>query len=443
MGNSNLAWRIFWILYNGMLLAGFALLSPFVAYVVATAAKRRHTFRQRMGWCRPTWPVEPGGGTGKCVWVHALSVGEVLAAQPLVSRLRHLRPDLRICFTTSTFTGFQTAWQIFGHRQRVGLAYFPYDWIGAVRRVVSQINPSMVVLTETDIWPNFLMEMRRRRVPVSLVNLRFSERTWRNYRRFGWLARTLLGELKKITLQQQTDLKRLVSLGLDPEKIAVTGNIKFDGVVPERASDAAAQWKIRLNIPPEMRVLVAGSTHAGEEELLFQVVRSLSRCGNAPVLILAPRDPLRSEAIIASCKAFGLDAGLLTVVMNRSEEIHPCPRVVVVDTIGDLKSLYGIADVAFVGGSMVPCGGHNPLEPAGWGKPVLFGPDMRDFSLIARYLLDARAARQVANADELFRTVDVLFADPQSAADMGSRGLRVVEKHKGSVDKTMKFINLI
>ena len=133
----------------------------------------------------------------------------------------------------------------------------------------------------------------------------------------------------------------------------------------------------------------------------------------------------------------------MTAVMNRPAQIHSCPQVVVVDTIGDLKSLYGIADVAFVGGSMVPCGGHNPLEPAGWGKPVLFGPDMSDFHLISRYLLDARAARQVTNADELFRTVDMLFADPQSAADMGSRGLQVVEEHKGSVDKTLKYIKLI
>jgi 3-deoxy-D-manno-octulosonic-acid transferase len=442
MANNNLALRIFWILYNGMLLAGFVFLLPFIGYTVAATAKRRHTFRQRMGWCRSPWFGESARRPGKCIWVHALSVGEVLAVQPLVARLQQVRPDLRICFTTSTFTGFQTARQLFGPQRHIGLAYFPYDWLGAVRRVASQINPAMVLLTETDIWPNFLMEMHRRHVPVSLVNLRFSERSWRNYQRLGRLAGILLSGFEKITVQHHTDLNRLISLGLDPDKIVVTGNIKFDGVAPEQATDAAAQWKRKLHIAPGKPVLVAGSTHAGEEALLFKVLNLLAGGGTAPVLVLAPRDPLRSEEIVSCCRAFGLDAGLMTAMLNRTPEVRPCPQVLVVDTIGVLKALYGLADVAFVGGSLVPCGGHNPLEPAVWGKPVLFGPDMRDFSLISRLLLEARAAQRVMNADELLQAVQKLLADPQLATEMGSRGLNVVKTHKGSVDKTLKFLNL-
>ena len=441
MGNNSLALRIFWVLYNGMLLAGFVLLLPFIAYTVATTAKRRHTFRQRMGWCRSPWSDKADGRTGKCIWVHALSVGEVLAVQPMVLRLRQLRPDFRICFTTSTFTGFQTARQLFGHR-RIGLAYFPYDWFGAVRRVASQINPSMVVLTETDIWPNFMIEMHRRRVPVSLVNLRLSEGSWRNYRRFGRLARILLDGFDKITVQHPMDMKRLMALGIDADKISVTGNIKFDAVAPIQAADGAAQWKSRLGIPSGAQVLVAGSTHAGEEELLFGVLRSLLHRSTPPVLVLAPRDPLRSKEIVVSCRDLGLNADSMTAVLGRSPQANTCPRVVVVDTIGVLKALYGTADVAFVGGSLVPCGGHNPLEPAVWGKPVLFGPDMRDFSLISRLLLEARAAQQVMNADDLLQAVTKLLADPSLAAEMGKRGLKVVETHKGSVDKTLKFIKL-
>lgn len=443
MGDNNFLMRIFRVLYNGMLLAGFVLLLPFIAYSVATTSKRRHTFRQRMGWSHSPWGSEPDGAAGQCIWVHALSVGEVLAAQPMVFRLRQLRPDFRICFTTSTFTGFQTARQLFGEQHRIGLAYFPYDWLGAVRRVASQINPSMVVLTETDIWPNFLMEMHRRRVPVSLVNLRLSEGSWRNYRRFGWLARYLFNGFEKIAVQHQMDMNRLISLGIYPEKISVTGNMKFDGVAPEQATESAAQWKRKLSIPSGMRVLVAGSTHAGEEALLLEVQRSLARHGTAPVLILAPRDPMRSVEIVASCGAYGLEAGLMTDVLNRTPEVHPCPQVVVVDTIGVLKMLYCLADVAFVGGSLVPCGGHNPLEPAIWGKPVLFGPDMRDFSLISRLLLEARAAQRVMNGDELLQAVKKLLADPLLAAGMGSRGVEVVAAHKGAVDKALKFINLL
>lgn len=442
MGNNNLALRLFGVLYNGMLLAGFVLLLPFIGYTVAATAKRRHTFRQRMGWCRAPWFGESARRPGKCIWVHALSVGEVLAVQPLVVRLQQVRPDLRICLTTSTFTGFQTARQLFGPQRHIGLAYFPYDWIGAVRRVASQINPAMVLLTETDIWPNFLMEMHRRRIPVSLVNLRFSEKSWRNYRRLGRLAGILLSGFEKITVQHHTDLNRLISLGIDPDKIIVTGNIKFDGVAPEQATDAAEQWKRKLHIAPGRPVLVAGSTHAGEEVLLLEVLRSLSRGGGTPVLVVAPRDPLRSKEIVASCRAFGLDAGLMTAMLDHLPEVEPCPQVVVVDVIGVLKALYGVADVAFVGGSLVPCGGHNPLEPAVWGKPVLFGPDMRDFSLISGLLLEARAAQRVMNADELLRAVKKMLADPQSTAEMGLRGLKVIETHKGSVDNTLKYLGL-
>jgi 3-deoxy-D-manno-octulosonic-acid transferase len=443
MDNNKLALRIFWILYNGMLLAGVILLLPFIVYTMTTTSKRRHTFRQRMGWCGAPWSNDSDRSTDKCIWVHALSVGEVLAARPMVSRLRQLRPDSRICFTASTFTGFQTAWQLFGKDRQIGLAYFPYDWIGAVRRVVSQINPRLVVLTETDIWPNFLMEMHRRRIPVSLVNLRLSESSWRNYRRFGWAARYIFSGFDKIAVQNQLDMNRLISFGIDRNNIFVTGNIKFDGAAPQRPADSAAQWKSKLNIPAGTGVLVAGSTHPGEESLLLEILRSLGRCGAAPILILAPRDPLRSEEVVTSCGAFGLGADLMTSVLNSSLEAHPCPPVVVVDTIGVLKELYSVADVAFVGGSLVPCGGHNPLEPAVWGKPVLFGPDMRDFALISRLLLEAGAAQQVGSTRELLQAVKSLLVDPQLAGKMGRRGLEVVEKHKGSVLKTLKYLELI
>jgi 3-deoxy-D-manno-octulosonic-acid transferase len=443
MGNNKLALGIFWILYNGVLLAGFVLLLPLIVYAVTATAKRRHTFRQRMGWCRSPWPSDSGRSAGQCIWVHALSVGEVWAAQPMVLRLRQVHPDFRICFTTSTFTGFQTARQLFGQQRRIGLAYFPYDWIGAVRRVASQINPSMVVLIETDIWPNFMMEMHRRRVPVSLANLRLSEGSWNNYRRFSWAARYLFNGFEKIAVQHHLDMNRLISLGIPPEKVSVTGSIKFDGFASEQGANVTTQWKRNLNIPSGVRVLVAGSTHAGEEKILLEVIRTLTCCGAAPVLILVPRDPLRSAEIVASCGGFGLDAGLMTSVLNHSPGVHVCPQVVVVDSIGVLKALYGLADVAFVGGSLVPCGGHNPLEPASWGKPVLFGPDMRDFSLISKLLLEARAAQRVMNADELLQAVTKLLADPRLAADMGLRGLRVVEEHKGSVDSALKFLGLL
>ncbi len=433
---------VLYLFYNAILFAGLFLLLPMLICQVATTVKRRHTFRQRMGWCRYPWQLGKGRPVDKCIWVHALSVGEVRAAQPLVSRLRALHPNVRICLSASTLTGFQTASQLFGHQSEIDLAYFPYDWIWAVRKVVAKINPSRVILTETDIWPNFLMEMHRRRIPVSLVNLRLSESSWRNFRRFKWLARYIFYGIEKIAVQSQKDLNRLTLLGIHPDKIAVTGNIKFDSDPPIPAADTAAQWKRDLGVAPGKRILVAGSTHEGEEKVLLDVLRSLFNHADTLVLILAPRDPLRSPEIIKLCKLQGLSAGLLTALV-REPPGSVGPQVIVVDSIGVLKSLYSMADIVFIGGSLVPCGGHNPLEPAAWGKPVFFGPDMKDFPVISELLLEAQAAHRVKDADELGRSILRLLTDTQSAQKMGRRALRVLDSHRGAVDKTLKFLLLL
>jgi 3-deoxy-D-manno-octulosonic-acid transferase len=442
MGNEKLVRRLFFIFYNATIFTCSVLLSPLILYAVTASAKRRQTFRQRMGWCRSPWHNASRWDTDKCVWVHALSVGEVMAAQPLVARLRQFSPELRICLTASTFTGFQTARRLFASQEGIGLAYFPYDLIGAVRRVASQINPAIVIVTETDIWPNFLMEMQRRHVPVSLVNLRLSEKGWKNYRRLGWAARYLLNEFEKIAVQDERDLKRLILLGVNPKKISVTGNIKFDGTAPDRTADSTLLWRRNLRISSDKQVVVAGSTHAGEEKALLQVLAALGPGKNTPILIIAPRDPLRSSEIIASCESMGLTAGSMTSVLNDSSAAF-CPQVVVVDSIGVLKKLYGLADVAFVGGSLVPCGGHNPLEPAVWGKPVLFGPDMGDFPLISELLLEAGAAQRITNSEELLRAIRRLLTDPRLAMEMGSRALRLVDAHRGAVDRALAFMGLL
>ncbi len=432
---------IAYLFYNAMLVAGLFFLLPVLACLVAATVKRRHTFRQRMGWCRYPWQFGKGRPVDKCIWVHALSVGEVRAVQPLVTRLRDLYPDTRICLSTSTLTGFQMAGQLFSRQSEIGLAYFPYDWIWAVRKVASQINPYRVILAETDIWPNFLMEMHRRRIPVSLVNLRMSEGSWRRYRRFKRVAGCVFSGFEKIAVQSQKDLKRLTLLGLPPDKIAVTGNIKFDSIASISAADSAAQWKRDLGIAPGKRILMAGSTHAGEEKILLDVLGFLLNQDDALVLVLAPRDPVRSTEVITLCSQQGLSAGLLSSLLNKDPGTG-CPTVIVVDSIGVLKALYSMADIVFVGGSLVSCGGHNPLEPAAWGKPVLFGPDMKDFPVISDLLLEAQAARRVKDADELGRIIKRLLTDPQCAQKMGRRGLRVVHSHRGAVDKTLKFLSL-
>lgn len=442
MHSGKMARQVFFFLYNGMLLAGLFFLLPLIIYAVKTTAKRRHTFPQRMGWCRYPWQSAGGGDSGKCIWVHALSVGEVRAAQPMVVRLRALHPEMRICLSASTFSGFQTAGQLFGNQERIDLAYFPYDVIWAVRNVVARINPSQVILTETDIWPNFLMEMQRRQIPVNLINLRISDSSWRNYRRFKLLARLLFSTFEKIGVQTQRDLERLEQLGADYSKAAVTGNIKFDGIMLHSESNPANFWKSLLNITPGQPVIVAGSTHEGEEDILFKVLSSMFDAGNQPVLVVAPRDPQRGHEIIGLCRKQGLTCGLLSLLKKQGAQTF-CPNVVVVDYIGVLKELYSLADVAFVGGSLVPCGGHNPLEPAAWGKPVLFGPDMSDFLLISELLLEAQGALRVFNFEDLLVNLEFLITHPESALTLGQNAMHVIRSHQGAVERNLKFLGLI
>ena len=434
---------LFQALYNGMITIASVLLFPLFIYWLLTTSKRRFTFRQRMGWCRYPWqrPVTGQGPGLRCIWVHALSVGEAHAAQPLVARLRSLHPGRRICFTTSTHTGFQTAQRLFDCIEGIDLAYFPYDLIGAVRRVASKINPAMVILTETDIWPNFLMEMRRRKVPVHLINLRLSQNSWHRFSRFKRFSGALFNVFDKIAVQNPQDLKRLHSLGVPSGKVAVTGNIKFDNVTPAAEAASAQAWKTRLGIPSVRAVIVAGSTHEGEEDVLIQVMKSLGSEGRRPVLVLAPRDPQRSPQLKRICT----DQGLACSLMSDLSEAIPSAGgadVVLIDAIGVLKSLYSIADVVFIGGSLVSCGGHNPLEPAELGKPILFGPDMRDFELIAELLTTSGGALRATGVADMLVTIRQLLSDPESAAQMGHRALTVFRSQQGAVDRTLKFLGL-
>ena len=321
------------------------------------------------------------------------------------------------------------------------IAYFPYDWFWAVRRVTAKIRPSMVILTETDIWPNFLMEMHLRRVPVHLVNLRLSERSWNRFKRFKRVARALFCAFEKIGIQNPQDVGRLQDLGVPCEKMAVTGNIKFDGLMPASFSDSAQLWKERLKIAADKPVIVAGSTHEGEERILIQACKSLKQQGHRAILILAPRDPQRCEGLARLCRELDFAGSSLSSLLGASE-LPGDYDVVLVDSFGVLKSLYSIADVAFLGGSLVAGGGHNPLEAAAWGKPVLYGPDMRDFAPISELLLESHAACQVADGDEMFSALRDLLSDPVSAAAMGRRALKVFQSQQGAVDRTLGFLGL-
>ena len=427
------------LLYNTLVTAGLCLLFPLLLPLIIARAKRRHTFLQRMGWHRYPWQLAGSHRKIRRIWVHALSVGEVLAAQPLVNKLSRSNSDTDVFLTTSTLTGFQTASRLFSHRH-VHLAYFPYDIIWSVRSVANVIDPTHVIITETDIWPTFLWEMKRRNVPVYLVNLRISLRTERGYNRFKGLVRRVYAGFDRVCVQTRNEMAFLTGIGVSPESICITGNLKFDGVHISTGSDPAADWRNRLHLTTEHRIIVAGSTHEGEEAILFKALRPVLIKHPDVSLIVAPRDPRRGRAVSFQSRQYGLDSQMLSQKIKGNEKI--CPQVLVVDQLGVLKELYCLATVALVGGSLVPSGGHNPLEPAHWAKPILFGKDMRDFDVIADYLLSGGAALRIHNGDHLRSVVEALLNDPQLAAVMGKSALKVFLSHQGAVDRTLSCLNL-
>jgi 3-deoxy-D-manno-octulosonic-acid transferase len=426
---------------NTLIAAGLIFFLPVLLPLITARAKRRHTFLQRMGWRQPyvRQPSDRGCHAPR-IWVHALSVGEVMAAQPMVNRLKRLNPDAGMFLTFSTLTGFQTARRLFPDHT-VHLAYFPYDTIWSVRRVADKIAPTHVIITETDLWPTFIWEMNRRKIPVYLVNLRLSERTVKGYNRFKRLVRSVYHGLDHVCVQTPKEKIYLEALGVAPERISISGNLKFDGLAVGPDSNSETGWRKRLSLSPEQRLIVAGSTHEGEEIVICNALKpALLKSSGGLSLIVAPRDPNRGLAVQTECRRIGLQAQRLSRLEKRNTSIFP--QVVVVDQLGVLKGLYGLAAVTFVGGSLVPQGGHNPLEPAHWAKPVLFGPDMRDFDGVAHYLLNGGGAVQIHSGPHLRSVAEALLGNPQQALAMGQNALKVIRNHQGAVERTLFSLKL-
>jgi len=379
-------------------------------------------------------PPRPG-----CVWVHALSVGEVISAVPLVRELVRRCPERDVVVTVTTVQGMDVA------RKELGpLAYLllpmPLDFWGAYRRLCRFLRPGIFVLVETDLWPGLMQYMRRRGVPTVVVNGRVSPRTHRGYRRMGPLARFVLKGPVLWLMQSEHDRTRLMDSGVDPERIRVIGNIKFDrerhsmGNRERRA--VASALGISVYDGP---VWVAGSTHPGEEDILLEVFARLRRRFSSLRLVLAPRRVERAQEVRAKGEALRLSVAL----RSGSEEEKTGSSVVVLDTLGELERVYGLAFVSFVGGSLVPVGGHNLLEPAGFGRPVLFGPHMHNFKELSESLLAAGGGVCVRDGRELERIASRLLDDPEKADRMGDRARAFVESNRGAVERAWTQLNRV
>ncbi|MBI2187413.1 MAG: 3-deoxy-D-manno-octulosonic acid transferase [Acidobacteria bacterium] len=424
-----------YLLYSLITAVALVALSPYFVYQALRHNKYVGSFRQRLG----SLPVSLNLDGDESIWVHAVSVGEVLAARALIADLRRAYPRLRLFLSTTTLTGQQLARRSPGDVD--GVFYFPFDWTFSVRRTLNRVQPRLFVMIETEIWPNLLRECRRRGIKTVLVNGRISYRSFPRYRLIRPFFRRVLDDIDRFCVQGDEAARRLVELGADPARVTVTGSLKFDALDVAPPPGRGRQRVLRFfRISPNRLVLVAGSTLKGEETAIIRAFNLLRTRGGTPLLVIAARQPERFAEVERLCRQEGLST------VRRTElpiDAEPRADAVVLDTIGELTELYQIGTVVFVGGSLVPGGGHNILEPAVFGKPIVFGPHMENFAEIADAFLANGAAIQVRSPRELDEVIVGLMGDPVRRARVGAAARSLVEANRGAKDRTVAAITAL
>ncbi len=372
----------------------------------------------------------------KVVWLHTVSVGEFLAALPLIKQLQS-NERLLLVITTTTPTGSERVRTTLG--DSVFHVYAPYDLPDAVNRFLSRIKPSLYLVMETELWPNTLAACAKRAIPSLLINGRLSERSARGYARFSGLTAPMLGNLSTALIQNSVDAERFVALGLPAEKAVVTGNIKFDLSITDDLRERAGALKQQLSSNGRRLILIAASTHQGEDEIIldaFAQLRAIAGETQSAVLILVPRHPERFERVGQLCSARGFQ------VMRRSEQQwSDSADILLGNTMGELLLMFGASDIAFVGGSLVPNGGHNFIEPAAWGLPLLSGEHLFNFAEVAQLMREAGALVTAGSAAHLAQAFQVLVEDVGERERRGAAALRVAQENRGALVKTCEQIS--
>ena len=366
------------------------------------------------------------------IWVHAVSVGETQAAAPLIEALLERYPQYPLLVTTTTPTGSERVRALFGDRVRH--CYMPYDLPGAVARFLNRTRPRLVLIMETEIWPNLFYQCQRRGVPLIVANARLSQRSAEGYGRFRSLAGETLQRIDVIAAQDERDARRFEALGARPAAVEVIGSIKFDIEVGDEVRGQGGE--LRRAFFAGRPVWLAASTHEGEDEQVLDAFAQIKQAIPDLLLVLVPRHPERFDRVAALCRARGYS------VVRRSEgvAVSPATDIFVGDSMGELLRFCAAADVVFMGGSLVPVGGHNILEPAALGRPVVYGPQMFNFAAIEAMFRDQEAARQVANADELAAVVSEWLREPALAEQYGRRGLAIVEANRGALGRLLRIV---
>jgi 3-deoxy-D-manno-octulosonic-acid transferase len=376
------------------------------------------------------------------VWIHAASVGEVICSIPLFKRLKKDFPDLPILLTTMTQTGNTTARTLLPDAE--GFLFFPFDHPLVIRRAIRRIKPRLLLVAETELWPNLLRFCGRGNIPVFLFNGRISQKSLKGYLSFRSLFKEGLKSIVLFLMQTEEDRTRIIRIGAPPDRIRVMGNLKFDHAFPPVTPEEQKGLLKSIGLSGEETLLIAGSTHAGEEEILIRLFKKLKTEVPNLFLILAPRHPNRLEEVEKLLKIEALPWIRKTVLsMDGGQPLQDrpnSPSVILLDTMGELMRLYSLGTIVFIGGSLVPVGGHNPLEPLSYKKCVLFGPYMFNFSEISKRLIEIKGAIQAEGSVDLLHHLKRLLADENTRRETGKQGYQFLLKHRGATERTFEEI---
>jgi 3-deoxy-D-manno-octulosonic-acid transferase len=424
---------VLYAIYNILLIAGSLVLIPYFGLKMLITGKYRQSFSQKLGRT-PATVMSALKGHPR-IWIHSVSVGEVTAAAPIVAMLREKLPRACIILSTGTETGQAMARKLIP--QATAFMYFPLDIPFVVKNVIDRIAPDIVVLTETELWPNFLRHCMKRRIPAIMVNGRISPRSFGRYSRTRFFWADVLSDVLEIGVISEVDAQRIRAIGAAPEKVRVMGNAKYDILASRVSGEIWSAKAAQMRMTPDIRVFVAGSTHEGEESIVIKVYRGLLGEWPDMRLIIVPRHPERGKDVQALVTGEGLSCILMSEI---GAGRRPGGEVVVVDAIGELFSLYSLASVVYCGGSLVPKGGQNILEPAAWGKVVFYGPSMEDFIDEKTLLEEAGAGIPVRNAEELLEGVKKMLSDPAELRRRGAEGQRRVLSSRGA---SMRYAEMI
>ena len=428
-----------YFIYSLLLGLGFLVLLPRFLVDAFRHGKYVAGFRERLGSLSP---LAKAGR--KVVWIHCVSVGETQAARPLVQGIRKRFPDHLIAISTITLTGQNLAREIFKH-DVARIFYFPFDWRWVVRRTLKAINPDTVLVMETELWPGFLRECKSRQIPVALVNGRLSRQSFRRYRVIRRFITRVLSSLDLAIMQTEADAERLRALGMNADKIFISGNLKFDAGTMPATNPLANELRERFELTEESPLILAASTHDPEEVLILNGLRQvISKSELKPRLMIAPRHPERFAEVADLLKASGLRWARRTAPPNPADKQA---EVVILDSIGELQSVYPLASIVFVGGSIARTGGHNIVEPSAVGAAVIVGPHTYNFQSIVQAFVKAGAIVQLrpvsdsAAIVELANAISELLLNPTRLHELGRLAQNLVNENRGATERTLQLLN--